>query len=159
MFPWVWADIFLSFWVTPAQHSAAEIEGDNQNAGTAESVTAQNTTDTVFLSERQEEILKHWVRCGTSAQRLVFRCRILLLHAEGKGIKTIARRLQCDRNPVRQWICRWDGMQEELQRLEKMEVSLNFYCLRMLEVLADAPRCGAPPKFGSLGFCVAVCMV
>lgn len=146
MFPWLWTDIFLSFWGAPAQHRTTEAEEDNNKEEADESV-AENTADTVFMTERQKQMLEHWVRCGTSQQRLVFRCRILLLHEEGWGIKAIARKLQCDRNTARKWIRRWEDMGEDLQRLEKMDVATNFYSLRVLEPLADIPRSGATPKF------------
>lgn len=61
---------------------------------TEEPVTTENTTNPVFLSEHQKQILEHWVCCGTSPQRLAFRCRILFLRAEGKGIKAVMRALQ-----------------------------------------------------------------
>jgi transposase-like protein len=147
MFPWLWADIFLSFWGASAQRGTAEAEGDTNKERADEPVTTGNTVDTVFLSELQKQMLEHWVRCGTSPQRLVFRCRILLLRADGKGIKAIARKLQCDRNTVRKWIRRWEEMHEDLQRLEKMDVAANFYSLRVLEPLGDAPRSGTTPKF------------
>ena len=147
MFPWLWADIFLSFWGAPAQCGKAEAEGDSNQERPDEAATTENTADTPFLSERQKQMLEHWVRCGTSPQRLVFRCRIVLLHEEGKSIKTIAGKLQCDRNTVRKWIRRWEEMHADLQRLEKMNVAANFYSLRVLEALADAPRPGAPAKF------------
>ena len=147
MFPWLWADIFLSFWVAPTQSGAVEAERTYKNEKAAESITAENTVNALFITECQKQMLEHWVRCGTSPQRLVFRCRILLLRAEGKSIKAIARELQCDRNTARKWIRRWEEMHEDLQRLEKMDVAANFYALRVLEPLADASRPGAPAKF------------
>jgi putative transposase len=145
MFPWLWTDIFLSFFIAPKQHDTAEQEQTTKD--TAQEKVAENTVDTVFMTECQKQMLEHWVRCGTSQQRLVFRCRILLLYAEGKGIKAIARKLQCDRNTVRKWIRRWEEMHGDLQRLENMDVAANFYALRVLEPLADIPRPGAPAKF------------
>jgi hypothetical protein len=113
----------------------------------AKELKPEDGAKTPFLSEMQKQILEHWVRCDTSPQRLVFRCQILLLRAEGNSIKAIMRKLGCSRAPVRKWIRRWEDIYEDLQRQEALEVSHHAYSERVQKVLADAPRPGAPPKF------------
>jgi transposase len=147
VFPWLWAEFFLPLFFLPCSKQQDTIEQSKTEAEDRKEQVPSEGMDAPFLSEMQKQILEHWVRCGTSPQRLVFRCRILLLRAEGKSIKSIMRKLGCSREPVRKWIRRWEDIHKDLQRLEALKVPRRTYCERVLEVLGDAPRPGTPPKF------------
>jgi len=82
----------------------------------------------VRLSEQERCTLERWVRSGTTEQRLVLRARMILAAAEGKMTKEIA---QCVGVPS--------------SRVSKWRVK---FAREGVEGLKDAPRAGAPPKYG-----------
>jgi transposase len=59
--------------------------------------------DPLPLSEAQRQMVEAWVSAGTSPQRLVFRCQIVLLAAEGLSNSRIAAELGTSRPTVILW--------------------------------------------------------
>jgi transposase len=61
----------------------------------------------VLVDETQRRELQHVVQSPTSAQRLVFRARLILLLAEGLRTREVCRQLHTSRVAVSRWRCRW----------------------------------------------------
>ena len=59
--------------------------------------------DPLPVSEEQRQILEAWASAGTSPQRVVFRCQIVLLAAEGLSNSRIAAELGTSRPTVILW--------------------------------------------------------
>jgi transposase len=57
----------------------------------------------LVVTPEQREQLEQWVRAATTAQRLVFRSRVVLLAAAGVANEIIATRLATSRDTVRLW--------------------------------------------------------
>jgi len=104
----------------------------------------------VVLSTRQRKILKKLLRQRTLSQCLVWRSNIVLCAAQGQSNSHIARRLGQDCQTVQLWHARWDTAQARLQAAEAAGCTAKELTARLLEVLADAPRCGAPGKFSAV---------
>ena len=145
MFTWSWTGFFSSLFSVSTNQSGTEEHGVKPKSG--EEAIPDDNIDSLYLTVLQKQILQHWIRSSTSPQRLVLRSQIILLLDEGKAIKAIARELGCNRNTVRKWTRRWKEIQKDLMRLEELKVAYPFYCKRIIEILNDAPRSGAPAKF------------
>jgi len=83
---------------------------------------------TVELSEQDRRTLETWVRSGSTEQRLVKRARIVLAAAQGEATTSIASRFGVYPTTVSKWRMR--------------------FAARGLPGLADAPRPGAPERYG-----------
>ena len=62
---------------------------------------------TVTVTTRERQILEPLARAKAAPQRLVERCRIVLLSAEGRANEAQADELGIDRQRVRRWRHRW----------------------------------------------------
>src|SRR3990172_4454406 len=82
----------------------------------------------VELSGEDRRTLETWVRSGSTQQRLVKRARIVLAAAQGEATRSIASRLGVYPTTVSKWRMR--------------------FAARGLPGLADAPRPGAPKRYG-----------
>lgn len=103
---------------------------------------------TVTLSERQRAILERWRRNkADTPARLVERCTIILLSAEGVSNEEQGRRLGVDRQRVRRWRTRWVGNEGRLATAEREGVSDKDLARLLRELLADEPRPGGPATF------------
>ena len=72
------------------------------------------------MSERQRVILERWRRNkADSPARLVERCTMILLSAEGVSNEEQGRRLRVDRQRVRRWRTRWAANEERLAAAER----------------------------------------
>ena len=80
----------------------------------------------IVINGRDREILESWTRRPTTAQRLAFRARVVLLSGEGKSISEIAVTTNSTRMTVTKWRKR--------------------YLVNGLEGLHDEPRPGQPRK-------------
>lgn len=80
------------------------------------------------LTEEEQATIGKWSRSRTESARRVERATIIRLASEGQTIPQIARERDLDEQMVRKWV---------KQFLE-----------RGLEGLDDAPRAGAPPRYG-----------
>lgn len=105
----------------------------------------KSITVTVTASERR--LLEPLARAKTAAQRLVERCRIVLLSAEGWSNEAQADDLGIDRQCVRRWRHRWAKARPALDAAEQREASAKDLEKLIVGILTDDERCGAPPKF------------
>ena len=94
-----------------------------------------------LLSAAQRQQLEQIVRRHTAQQILVMRAKIILLSADGEGIRKVARTLHISRNMVRKWLRRWStiGDKEDI-----------------VGHLGDAPRSGTPATFTPENICSIV---
>lgn len=99
------------------------------------------------LSPAQRALLQRLARRQTADQRLVRRASILLALADDPCVEAAARRLRLTRLTVRHWRDRWLQEAPRLRQAEQ-ERAPEAALLGLLEqVLADAPRPGAPATF------------
>jgi hypothetical protein len=70
-----------------------------------------------------------------------------LASAEGRPNLHQAAALGGDRQRVRRWRYRWAAAQQELAAAEQHNASDQELAAKIIGVLSDDPRCGAPPKF------------
>ncbi len=113
--------------------------------------------DSIDLTPRQRAILQHLVRCQKSAQLLVRRANILLAADLGATNEQIAQQLGFLRNTVLTWRKRWALAAESLALVEAAETDKSL-TNRIMELLADSPRCGTPPTFSAEQICQMVAL-
>jgi len=104
---------------------------------------SQLESSPISLSKDQREDLERIVRKHTSPQIKVTRAKIILLADEGYGVRETSRLLGISRDPVLRWRQRW------LCASCRVDVS---------QVLADAPRPGAPATYTPSPLCSIVAM-
>lgn len=102
---------------------------------------------TVTVTTREREILEPLARAKAAPQRLVERCRIVLLSAAGWGNEDQADDLGIDRQCVRRWRRRWAKGRPALVAAETRGASDRDLEKLIVGILTDDDRCGAPPKF------------
>jgi len=103
------------------------------------------------VSDHQKSLLDKLVSRPSTSQYLVWRAKIVLFTCEGRAKSYIAASLGVDGKTVACWRKRWIIHQDELTDFEhdispeqnKDKVLMS----RIVDVLSDAPRQGAPPKF------------
>ena len=101
----------------------------------------------VRVSARQRAVLERIARARTVEQRLVERCRIVLGSAEGRTNLEQAAALGVDRQRVRRWRVRWAEAEAALSAAEAETPSEEELEARVVDVLSDDERSGAPAKF------------
>jgi putative transposase len=102
----------------------------------------------IELSTRQRAILEKWERNKSRMPyRVVERCSIVLMSAEGLPNEAQARQLQVNRQRIRRWRDRWAANQDRLLAAEKEAVEEKDLAKLIAGVLEDEPRSGAPPRF------------
>jgi putative transposase len=99
------------------------------------------------LSPVQRALLQRLVRRQTADQRLVRRASILLALADDPRIDVTARRLGHNRLTIRHWRERWLRAAPHLQQAEQQQAPEPTLLGLITQVLADAPRPGAPATF------------
>ena len=99
------------------------------------------------LTEFQRNLFEHWVRCSTSPQWLVIRCRIILALNNETPKYRIAREQRKDIKTVRKWAKRWLSANRELSKLEDTDIKRKEYCEKIMIALSDATRPGRPLIF------------
>jgi transposase len=102
----------------------------------------------ITVSDRQRGILEKWVlnKAGTP-YRLVERCRIILLSAEGLSNTEQGRRLDVDRQRARRWRTRWASNEERLAAAEQEGATDKDLAKLLSSLLEDDGRSGTPSKF------------
>ncbi len=100
----------------------------------------------ITISAPQQAILDRLLRQHRAPQALVRRIRIVLAAAAGVPNEQIAQHLGCSPKTARRWRARWAAAQPDLAAVDTDEPALRAL---MAEVLADAPRLGAPPTFSA----------
>ena len=104
----------------------------------------------VKVSERQRAILEKWVRNkAETPYRLVERCRIVLMSADGVSNIEQGRRLEVDRQRPRRWRRRWAAAEERLAAAELAGASDRDLGDLLATVLSDSERPGIAPKFSA----------
>lgn len=101
----------------------------------------------ITLTSRQRAVLEPLARARTAPQRLVERCRIVLMSAEGQHNEGQAAELGVDRQRVRRWRTRWAKASASLSAAEADGATDKDLEKLILAVLADDERSGAPPTF------------
>jgi putative transposase len=97
----------------------------------------------VTVSPEPREMLEHLVRTHSTPQQLALGARIMLLAADGVGVRESAEELDVWPKTVRRWRKRW--------RMAADRVSVP-------ERLVDAPRPGAPASYTPQQVCAIVAM-
>jgi len=105
----------------------------------------------VVLSKTQEILVTKITRGSTSPQSLVLRARIILAGFAKTNQTEIAKSMDINRETVYRWLVRWHNATKELNHLEAQYVSRklsqDLYQRSIGDILADAPRPGAPATF------------
>lgn len=104
----------------------------------------------VNVSERQRAILEGWVRNkADTSYRVIERCRIILMSADGVTNAEQAGRLGVDRQRPRRWRGRWVKAEEQLAVAESKGASDRDLAGLLTEVLSDRERPGVPATFSA----------
>jgi transposase len=102
------------------------------------------------MSERQYKLLSQERSKRKISRQNYIRITILLRASEGDGNKQIAREESLSLSSVKTWRSRWNSVVEQLQEFEKgvsgQGVSDSELLQKMLEVIKDRPRSGAPVR-------------
>jgi transposase len=101
----------------------------------------------VEVTPKQKAVLEPLTRAKLAPQRLVERCRIVLMSAAGRNNEEQADELGVDRQRVRRWRHRWAGASAALVAAEDDGATDQDLKDLILRVLGDHERSGAPPKF------------
>jgi len=102
----------------------------------------------ITLTEREQAQLEKWVDAKAhSSHRLVERCRIVLLSADGTSNAEIGRILGVDRQRTRRWRKRWAASAIRLAKAEAKGATNRDYAALMLSVLDDKAGRGCKPTF------------
>lgn len=104
----------------------------------------------ITVSVRQRVLLDSWI--GNKADtpyRLVERCRIVLMSADGMGNAEQAKLLGVDRQRPRRWRRRWAAAKDRLAVAEDKGVSEGDLGTLLRNVLGDAERPGIAPTFSA----------
>ena len=99
------------------------------------------------LTLRQREVLQHLARRPSAPYHLVCRARLILLAADGLNNSQIAARLGLARARVRLWRSRWLAAAPRLAAADTGTAPGLPLADLTEQLLADAPRPGAPPTF------------
>jgi len=101
----------------------------------------------ITLTSRQRAVLEPLSRARKASQRLVERCRVVLLSAEGRNNEDQAEELGVDRQRVRRWRIRWAKASATLTAAEGDGAGDKDLEKLIFSVLADGERSGAPATF------------
>lgn len=101
----------------------------------------------VTVTTKERLLLEPLSRAKAAPQRLVERCRIVLLSAEGLENQAQADELGIDRQRVRRWRRRWAKARPALAAAQKRGASTKDLEKLVIGILMDDDRPGAPPKF------------
>jgi putative transposase len=104
----------------------------------------------VKVSKRQRAILDGWIRNkANTPYRLIERCQIILLSADGVSNAEQARLLGVDRQRSRRWRGRWAMVEDRLAAAEKEKISDRDLSNLIAEFLGDLERPGIAPTFSA----------
>ena len=103
----------------------------------------------ISLSTRQRELLECLARSKKASQQLMERCRTVLLSAAGGLNEAQAQQLGVDRQRVWRWRRRWAAEMQGLSAAEDAGASDGDLQQRIVQVLSDGTRSGAPAKFSA----------
>jgi len=135
---------FLSYFTESTNNFNCDSEGISAQAV---SVPPFSNDSKSVLTDTQRKLFEHWLRCPTSPQWLINRCRIILALDENKFKKEIAKELNIVVQTVRKWAKRWHRANKKLAKLEATEIKSKEYIEKILMTLRDASRSGRPIIF------------
>ncbi len=98
------------------------------------------------LTERQMIELEQIASSRTQRSDYIERAKIILACAKIKSNIEIGKDLNIHANTVNKWRERWRANKQELAFIEAAETGIN-YTKKLLSILSDEPRVGAPIKF------------
>ncbi|WP_365304007.1 helix-turn-helix domain-containing protein [uncultured Thiodictyon sp.] len=96
----------------------------------------------VPVTDRERQDLQSLIRQRTCPQQISLRARIVLLAADGLGVRETAAELRIGRSTVQAWRRRWTASTEG----------------SVQERLSDAPRSGTPPTFTAEQICTIIAL-
>jgi putative transposase len=99
------------------------------------------------VSPLQRALLQRLARRQTADQRLVRRAAIIFALATDPRVEATARQLGLTRLTIRHWRDRWLQATPQLQQAELEQAPEPTLLALIEQVLADAPRPGAPATF------------
>ena len=101
----------------------------------------------VTITTRERRVVEPLAQAKAAPQRLVERCRIVLLSAASWANEAQADELGIDRQCVRRWRHRWAKARPALDAAERRGASDKDLEKLIIGILTDDDRTGAPPKF------------
>ena len=106
----------------------------------------------VSVTNKQQNILMQIVTSRTHQQDHIERAKIILLSFDSKTNKQIQSELSVTQPTVIKWRNRWLKNEDRLLLIDENEMGVN-YVRKILEILSDAPRSGAPNTFTAKQVC------
>ncbi len=104
----------------------------------------------IQMSSRQYKIFSKERNKRTTSRQNYTRISILLGASQGQSNSQIAREEGVNLNTVKNWRNRWNAAYDQLKIFEKgpegKSVSEHELLQKMLEIISDRPRSGAPPR-------------
>lgn len=99
----------------------------------------------LHLSSNQQKLLEAYLSKNTIQHHYQKRISIILWSFSGQGIREISRKLSIATKTVTKWRNRWLASFEKLCACEQDKKTTDKTLLdKMLSILSDAPRSGAP---------------
>jgi len=120
-------------------------------------VTEDPRTRQLILSESQRRILESLVRRTHCPQAIAIRAKIVLAADEGLGMTRIGQNLGCSRDLARRWRDRFaEGQARWGPSADQWD--LDTLTDKVIELLQDNERSGAPAKFTPEQLCQIVAL-
>jgi len=102
----------------------------------------------INLSDRLRRELENIINRHKSPQFLVKRVQIIFELASGKRKSTVSKEHKVTRKTVEKWHNRWYEAEDHLTKLENdPDIESNEFSAKVIDILQDQPRSGAPAKF------------
>lgn len=98
---------------------------------------------TITLHDREIKAFQSLIQSSTTGQEMLKRCRIILEFSEGKTKYSINKKYGIPYNTMSKWIKVWKSKERILKETDS-DAEIKK---RILSILKDAPRSGAPKKF------------
>jgi putative transposase len=108
---------------------------------------SQSQAVALQVSPPQQALLEQLVRRQTADQRLVRRAALIRALAANPCVQAVARQQGLTRLTVRHWRQRWLEASPALEQAERNQATPQQLARLLEQVLADAPRPGAPATF------------
>ena len=106
----------------------------------------------IKLYKKQRLVLEDITARRNNSQALVFRAQIILLWADGMGVRETARQVGIDKQTVMTWRNRFKNAVTAWGESSKKWLQAD-HSRKIKDVLSDAPRSGAPSKFSAEQVC------
>jgi putative transposase len=106
----------------------------------------------VTLTDKQKNLLRKFSKSRVTPLKYQQRSSIILLCFQGKNNGEIAKELDFNQSTVSKWRLRWSREESKLLACEGEEDGI-VYQRSIQNILDDAPRPGAPPKFTAEQVC------